>query len=701
MRAFKVIIIALIFLTAQGGFLLHLGDFAFAPGGEYSDVAISHYPNAILIKQSLLKYGEIPLWSNSILSGYPFMADPLSGIHYPFGWIALIFPLPLGFNILLSLHLVFGAFGFYFFFRQKGYGEILAILGGVSFILIPRLWAHLAAGHLTMIYAVCWTPWLLLTSSSVRMRERWLPGLVLGMIILADIRWAGYIAIPWLGFIFYYGGDLSGKINHKLKAGLKIAFQGVVGILIGAVLVIPLFELTQLSTRANLSAAERTVFSLPPQQLFGLLFPDFFGYVEWILYPGALLILAYLWSWLQPDLRRQTRFLRWAILLIYLFSIGSNSVFTAWMFQLPIFAFLRVPARLILIGNVYWIVLLIQWIDYLVKTTRFDKIKAVRLGMAGLCGIMASFTAVVWSLSPANIPVNLLWGCILCGAVCAILFRHVVIPWKNLPYLCLGVVLVDLAGVNYLSVTYHTAETVLNKNQEVAEFLSNQDGIFRIYSPSYSIPQQVAAGYGLQLSDGINPLQLKTYVEFMKTAVGIESDDYSVTLPPFKTGDPKKDNQGVNLDTVRLGMLNVRYIVAEFNIPNNRLKEIRRFGTTRLYENLDFLSRAWISTGRGLTQIVPINDNVIEWSSNRISVNITGSGALELSEVTYPGWSVRVDGQPAELLAPNNLLRLVWLNEGNHQVQFEFIPASFYAGLIISCLAMVVLSVRNWRKCDR
>ncbi|HEX2980540.1 MAG TPA: hypothetical protein VHO48_09775, partial [Anaerolineaceae bacterium] len=76
-----------------------LGQFAYPIHSSFSDLAISHYPNAVFLRRSILVYGQIPLWSGSILSGYPFAANPLSGLWYPPGWLALLFPLPFGLNL--------------------------------------------------------------------------------------------------------------------------------------------------------------------------------------------------------------------------------------------------------------------------------------------------------------------------------------------------------------------------------------------------------------------------------------------------------------------------------------------------------------------------------------------------------------------------------------------------------------------------
>ena len=60
-----------------------MGDFFYQPGSSFTDVAISHYPNAFFLKQNILIGNGIPLWNPTILSGYPFVADPLSGLWYP------------------------------------------------------------------------------------------------------------------------------------------------------------------------------------------------------------------------------------------------------------------------------------------------------------------------------------------------------------------------------------------------------------------------------------------------------------------------------------------------------------------------------------------------------------------------------------------------------------------------------------------
>ena len=139
-----------------------LGSFPY-PSAEapYSDMTLAHYPYAIYLRQALLVEHRLPLWSSLILSGSPFAANPLSGLWYPPGWLALLFPLPLGFNLLVLLHLLWGGLGMLLFLRGEGLSHPPALLGALGFEALPKLFAHYGAGHLTLIYAVAWTPWLL------------------------------------------------------------------------------------------------------------------------------------------------------------------------------------------------------------------------------------------------------------------------------------------------------------------------------------------------------------------------------------------------------------------------------------------------------------------------------------------------------------------------------------------------------------
>jgi hypothetical protein len=86
----------------------------------------------------------------------------------------------------------------------------------------------------------------------------------------------------------------------------------------------------------------------------------------------------------------------------------------------------------------------------------------------------------------------------------------------------------------------------------------------------------------------------------------------------------------------------------------------------------------------------------IEIQPNRVlaSVSQDGDGMLVLTDAWWPGWRVRVDGLEQTLYCVNGgLHRGVWLQSGDHQVEFFYWPASLARGLLISLSAALGLGL--------
>ena len=178
------------------------GDVAVPPGGgAFSDLLITHYPNLLYLRDSIFLTRQLPLWSTLIQSGAPFAANPLSGLFYLPGWFAMLFPLPAGLNLTVAAHVIFGTWGMYKFLRQRQVKEIGSIVGALSFGLIPKFAAHFGAGHITLLYSISWTPWLLFVSGADE--QGWKTGAIAGLLFLADPRWSIYAGLMWVSSVSY------------------------------------------------------------------------------------------------------------------------------------------------------------------------------------------------------------------------------------------------------------------------------------------------------------------------------------------------------------------------------------------------------------------------------------------------------------------------------------------------------------------
>lgn len=698
--------------------LLNLDGFPFSPGSEFSDLAISHYPNAAYLKRVLTEWGTIPLWSPTILSGYPFAANPLSGLFYPPGWLALLFPLTTGFNLIAALHLIWGGVGLYLLLRAEQLAEGPALLGALTFEALPKLFAHLGAGHLSLLYAVPWTPWLLLAekqssrwvrSNPGKLRGGWrclLPGIVIAVITLADARWAFYAGFLWLAFALRE--DWKRRGERRWRGGkilmLRIVTNGLLVFLLAAPLLLPLMQYSQLATRWRLSPDESFVYSLEWGQLFGLIYPYLRGPAEWMLYPGGIIAALGATALILPPLRRKARFW-WGVVGVSLFfSLGSNIPYLDLLARLPGFSLLRVPPRALFLTGMGLACVAAYAFQYLISCrveTPSAIMRANRSRFNPLFGLVVITlfvvllgAAVAVTIPQASLKLQFAWGAgaFLLGSVVILLASRAIrqdqSPAKGLTAALLTLALVDLLAVNAVGLEFRPSDTVLTENARAAAYVRTQDHLdhFRVYSPSYSLPQQTAEEFQIELADGVDPMQIASYANFMQQASGVPSTGYSVTLPPFASGDPAVDNQVYQPDARRLGLLNVQYVLAEYDLPESGFNLLTQIGETRVYQNPQVMPRAWVQ-GEDATlgeEVISTPSVVIE--PNRIQIEAEGPGLLVLSEVAYPGWTVSVDGQIAEVQAAGGLLRSVRLPEGSHQVAFVYRPILLYVGLALAGL---------------
>ena len=72
-------------------------------------------------------------------------------------------------------------------------------------------------------------------------------------------------------------------------------------------------------------------------------------------------------------------------------------------------------------------------------------------------------------------------------------------------------------------------------------------------------------------------------------------------------------------------------------------------------------------------------------------VEVEGRGLLVWNESYYPGWRARVDGKSRPVVRANHFFNGVWLEAGEHDVEFEFVPNNFYLGLGLSALVLLLL----------
>jgi hypothetical protein len=292
-------------------------------------------------------------------------------------------------------------------------------------------------------------------------------------------------------------------------------------------------------------------------------------------------------------------------------------------------------------------------------------------------------------------------------------------------------VMVDYGLVDSSFISGRPPEEVLSDNG-LGAYLAQQvgDEPFRVYSPSYSLPRQIAAQYGLETADGVDPLFLETYDRYMEDATGVKRLSYGVTVPAMEGGQPIATvNQAAVPNSALLGLLNVRYLASEFPINSEGMKQVKKIGSTYVYENENYLPRAFVlgnvAVGSDFeadlawlnkhdvsqNAIVDGGDilaaglvkSEVTWIKNTpnhliLNVNLDREGFLLFSQIWYPGWRAQIDGKASHLWKADEILSGVYLKPGAHTVELFYQPAALYPGLGLSivggmfCIGLIYLS---------
>jgi hypothetical protein len=691
----------LVLLIPIGLYLPNLNRFAFPLLSQYSDLLITHWPNANFIHQSVFSQFQIPLWNDSILAGYPFFANPLAGLWYLPGWIANLFPTSAAFNGLFLAHIFAGGLGIYLLLRDEDFLVEYAILGALAFELMPKLWAHFAQGHISLVYAVCLTPWLLLITRRAILSKpgnyyRFLPAFLIAGIILADPRWLPYALILWFAIIVHvFRSERSLLRENKWYWGRFYFIHLGLGTLMSTILILPMIQYTQLSTRSLMTLQDNLSFSLPLSKLLLALFPSPGITAEWVFYLGGLGFIAILLILANPDAR--SRSFVWLSVFLFgiLLAISASIPLFSQVWRIPGLSLIRVPSRALFMCGFSVCFL----IPFAVKSVvnKSGSRKTTNLILAA-CAAFGGLILVA-SLA-AGTPATLVGA--IQGAASIFIFAIILFVLHNRNYsaswvwLITGVLLLDFTAYNFRSIQFVENTIAFSSGSSFLKFFSSQTGEpYRIFTPSNSLPQQTASQAGVEMANGIDPIQLITLQEFSLFNIpgSDKSNGYSITFPPFRTGTPESDNREILLDTQKLGLLNVKYVLSAFPVENERLELVGVDKEGYIYENLDFLPRAWVQNAASPPGTEILEIPVFHKNANQISLTSKQGGSLILSEIMYPGWKAWIDGQRVTLKPQAGILRSIEVPEGEHEVIFRFQPDIFWLGITITAITAIGLII--------
>jgi Bacterial membrane protein YfhO len=715
----------------------------------YPDNAFQGYP-WLQYLSGVLHRRSFPLWDMYTDGGRCFVGEPNTGAFYPLNWLMGVLPLNrLG---LLPVAVIDGFVLFHCFLasalmyglaRHLGLRQAGAFIAAVVWACSGSV-ASRAFAQLNIFFASIWVPavFLFLSKSlrSTGLRDQILYSNLAGL-FLAFCFLAGHHQ-P-----FIYSGlavlcvVLAAWVTRPQTRTLTVRVAAMVFLFAFAYGSLQIFASAEYAPMAyrwvdspNPVAGEKRLpyslvgfhNSLPPQGMLLMVFP-YLSATENSPYFGVVALLFVLYSLTQWNKSGTVR-LSWLIAVLFVsLSLGSFSPLHGLFYALvPAFDKGRAAGRLLLISHAAVSLLAgfgcQAFISAIAKKERIFKLRIVQVFM--LLSLLASFVVLAsyfYRLQVLGQPSDfnfLFFNCFLLLAVSGVAvarFFRLVSP----KYLTVAVVLLLLFDF-HLFLSPHLklksdfdGKTNFDPSQyyrkdDVVDFLLSRPGTFRVNFRDDSYPLNIGHVQRLETIQGYAPTRLKQFMDFL----GV---DYSA-------GGRIHD------------LLNVKYIVSSQELPLQRVFEGKRAG---VYENPDCLPRAWlvkqatekhnVEEIRSLLLNPSFNlreeavlEEPPELASNspntssrafasdaqlprevsyqrfgpnrfRLEAETVSSSLLIVSENSYPGWKVTVNGVPDKLRRVNGALMGVWLNPGRATVEFTYRPTWLYWGLSLALASFLTL----------
>jgi hypothetical protein len=712
-------------------------DRAIFPPGDFSD----QFWMFRMYEARAFAQGRLPLWSENLNSGHPFLADVQSAIFYP---VSLVWTLAVvaarGANLTLydlELEAIFhfvlaGAFTYLFARRLLG-SRVAALVSAITFTFGGYLTSY-PPQQLAILETATWLPlalWLLergwtrinadqkenprlWARAAVRVPPDFLAaGVVLGIAALAGhpqtflfVVYACAIFFVWRGV----GGGWRGA-KYFVWSFLPFAFSLVIAAGIAAAQWIPTLEYQGVSTRATIGWAEASS-GFPTIDPLQMILPGFTSAFQSPLYIGVLPLWLALFALVAKRTREKTF---WA-----LFALGSLLVaFGAYAFVYALFylfapgwALFRDQERLAFVVSFALAILAGYGMRDLQSALDFQRARrAWALLPAGVTiAAMMTFTLYVAGAQRASGRLAFLTDR---AGLMVLLFvlATALVAWRIQTFkrsnvqtfaaLAIAFIAFDLFTVN--NPAYNAASTPRYPETPLIQTIQNDRGVFRVADEGKE-PGHFGIAYRLDEIGGISPLRLAAYNELLDN------------LPPEKLWR----------------LLNVRYVLTgRPGLANAEI--VMTDGDTRLLRLNNAMPRAWfvpyaLQNGNDTQVLAAMSGDAFDpWyiayvadattsplpapparrgdnrqahaadfhsitpEHSRVSVNAPADGVLVLSEnYYYPGWRATVDGAPAPIWRADVGLAAVPVRAGAQQVEFVFDPWSVKLGMAISAATVVL-----------
>jgi hypothetical protein len=695
-----------------------------------SDVYTQVYPwvSEVINK---IKNGELPLWSEKILGGYPIFADPQHEVFYIFQYIFLILGnskfLLYAIQIFdISQYIIIGIFT-YLCAKKYKISEADSIVAGIIFAYNGFSLSHIQ--HFCSMVTLKYFPIIMFLILDFYEADKIKLRYFLISIFTALMVFAGSIQIVLYNCTIILVLSLFRAIEKKsYKKFLYICMFFIIGVLISAIQLVPTAELSYDSGRESLTYYEFCNNSNYPRTLVTLLFPfmydstyirNYLTPINSTFYMGLLPVIILLYYVISP--KKEFKKLFVFSVFLYLLSLGRNTFLNKIVYMIPFFNKMQRSVNWYFYVQFCLAIIIGYTLDLIIKNKNKKCISLVAVSIF-ICIMITGYIILCSKnlIDFSNIQVIYNICLAFISIVIILLFCFKRISPKTFTFLIIFCLIIDILLVEnnndnlYEEVTFNydiaTYQSIYN-DSFINDYIrnNNQNGD-RVY---YRNLENIGGITNENTFTGYNPLILKKYKEYCEKFE--ENSDYRL----IETN---------NFDAKLLDLFSVRYVVNNKNesilIYDKNYELIYQNENVELYENKDYVPMYYFTNSIMYlekekifsiitnfsynpqeeifsdTEIENKKYNVSENDSieilvkkdNYIKLKVTNENEARLgtTEVMYNGWKVKINGEKGKIDTVNYIFRSVELEPGENIVEFYYMPSSLIIGAYISVVGIVI-----------
>ena len=270
---------------------------------------------------------------------------------------------------------------------------------------------------------------------------------------------------------------------------------------------------------------------------------------------------------------------------------------------------------------------------------------------------------------------------------------------------------------------------VFRKSQTDEIILKDTDPNYRVLNFATSTFQENNTAYWHKSVGGYHAAKLRRYQEMIDRYISPEMQE---TYKAVATVGGQMDSVDASKFRV-LNMLNTKYFI----FPAGQQGQTVPIQNPYAYGNAWFVNKVqYVNNANeeidALKNIVPTETAIVDarfkdqlkgateafkdssstirlksYEPNRLVYETTSpkDGIVVFSEIYYPGWQATIDGQPADIVRADYILRAMNIPAGKHTIEMRFDPKSLhltegiaYGALVLMAIGVVVLVVIRLKK---